>query len=80
MRVRKYMSALVLAAAIVVTPSSAFADVPPGGGTWDHVLTQPGVSLSIEEHGDVIQVCDTAANGSGAHVNVSSSPAATSTR
>ncbi|WP_432190220.1 hypothetical protein [Streptomyces sp. Tue6028] len=63
---RKILGISAGAAAIgglmLATPASASTS-PPGGGTWDHVWTHDGATLSVEEHGDVIQLCDTAADG-----------------
>ena len=58
------------AATIAATPSSASADEPPGGIVWDHTYSAPGVKVYVEEHGDIISVCDTVANGHSAWVTV----------
>ncbi|MDX3434388.1 hypothetical protein PV664_36850 [Streptomyces sp. ME01-18a] len=62
MRIRAYVGALAVAAAIVAAPGSAFATDTPGIN-WDHVWTATGVKLYVEEHGDIVSVCDTSANG-----------------
>ena len=68
---RVLASALALSASLaVVTAGSAFADDPPGGIVWDHTYKAPGVKVYVEEHGDIISVCDTAENGHAAWVLV----------
>jgi hypothetical protein len=48
------------------SPASA-APLQPSATTWDHVWTTSdpahGGTIRIQEHGDVIQLCDTAADG-----------------
>jgi hypothetical protein len=56
------------AAALAATP--AFADNPPGGIVWDHTYKEPGVTVYVEEHGDIISVCDSSENGHSAWVEV----------
>lgn len=58
------------AAAVVSTGGSALADPGPPGIVWDHTYRATGVVLYVEEHGDIVSVCDTAANGHAAEVLV----------
>lgn len=73
-RGRRTVAALFGAAALaslgIVTAPSAGAAELPGGIAWDHVYSGPGVKVYVEEHGDVISVCDTSANGHAAWVAV----------
>ncbi|MGW8885086.1 hypothetical protein [Streptomyces sp. NPDC055749] len=62
------------AATLMVTPGNASAAEPPSiGWEWDHILSASGVKVYVEEHGDIIAVCDTQANGDSAMVQVRSS-------
>ncbi|MFJ5779031.1 hypothetical protein [Streptomyces sp. NPDC093094] len=56
--------------AAVVAPSADAAELP-GGIVWDHTYTGTGVKVYVEEHGDIVSVCDTSANGHSAWVAVS---------
>jgi hypothetical protein len=68
---RVLLGALALSATTaVLTTGSAFASEPPGGIVWDHVYKTTGVTVYVEEHGDWVSLCDSAANGSGAYVVV----------
>ncbi|MGA8112416.1 MAG: hypothetical protein WCA46_02000 [Actinocatenispora sp.] len=58
------------AAAILTTAGAASAAEPPGGIVWDHTWSTTGVTVYVEEHGDIISVCDTSANGDAAYVEV----------
>ncbi|KAB2385926.1 hypothetical protein [Actinomadura montaniterrae] len=61
------------AAAIMATAGNASASEPPDGIVWDHTYsysTVPGVKVYVEEHGDIVSVCDTSANGHSATVRV----------
>ncbi|MFG3555286.1 hypothetical protein ACGGAQ_12980 [Micromonospora sp. NPDC047557] len=58
-------------AAVVAFPGSAAASPEPPGDGWDHVFSVKGVTVYVEEYGDVISVCDTLANGHNAWVDVS---------
>lgn len=62
--------AVALASLGVVNAPSAGAAQLPGGIAWDHVYSGPGVKVYVEEHGDMISVCDTSANGHAAWVAV----------
>lgn len=71
MRIRTYAGALMLAvAAVAAVPGSASAMVVVPGGGWDHVWTAAGVSVSVEEHGDIVMLCDTSANGHAARADI----------
>lgn len=65
--------AAVSAGIAFATPASA-ALSPPGGGTWDHIVysygTPPGATLYIKENGDILEVCDTSADGKAATAKV----------
>ncbi|WP_406094093.1 hypothetical protein [Streptomyces sp. NBC_01013] len=71
---RRSAAALVGAAALAglaaVTTSPATAAEAPTGINWDHTWNGAGVRVYVEEHGDIISVCDTAANGHAAFVTV----------
>ncbi|MET7495034.1 hypothetical protein [Streptomyces sp900116325] len=72
---RRIVAALLGAAALAtlgtVTAPSAFASpAPPGGGTWDHAWSGGGATVYVEEHGDLVSVCDTSSNGHSAWVAV----------
>jgi hypothetical protein len=73
-RGRRTVAALFGAAALgalaIVTAPSATAAEAPDGTTWDHTWTGTGVAVYVEEHGDIISVCDTSANGHSAWVTV----------
>ncbi|GGS26369.1 hypothetical protein GCM10010252_76700 [Streptomyces aureoverticillatus] len=74
-RARRTVAALVGAAALaalgtVNAPTAAAAPVPPGGGSWDHVWSGTGVKVYVKERGDIVSVCDTAANGHSAWTTV----------
>ncbi|MHA6619270.1 hypothetical protein [Pseudonocardia sp. DLS-67] len=58
------------AAALVGFAGSATAGEPPPS-EWDHRWTDRGVAVYVREYGDRISVCDTAADGSNAYVQVS---------
>jgi hypothetical protein len=60
----------VVAAALMATAGNAAAEEPPGGIVWDHTYEAPGVRVYVEEHGDIISVCDTKANGHSARIEV----------
>ncbi|MEU8137205.1 hypothetical protein [Streptodolium elevatio] len=73
-RGRHIVAALFGAAALaslgVVTAPSAGAATLPSGIAWDHIYSGPGVKVYVKEHGDMISVCDTSANGHAAWVAV----------
>ena len=61
-------TALLLAGGALATASSASAtENPPGGGGWDHIWftkdANSGGTLYVEEHGDIVELCDTASDG-----------------
>ncbi|MFB7446828.1 hypothetical protein ACFC01_52920 [Streptomyces mirabilis] len=76
---RKRIAALALATATLVGgglagASSASASTAPDGSSWDHTWTTAdsaqGGTVYVEEHGDVIKVCDTAADGLAPRIQV----------
>ncbi|WP_406447287.1 hypothetical protein OG782_00800 [Streptomyces sp. NBC_00876] len=64
------LGAAAVAALTTITAPAAVAAPEPPGGSWDHIYSAPGVRVYVVEHGDYISVCDTAANGHGAVVQV----------
>ncbi|NEB81966.1 hypothetical protein G3I40_43145 [Streptomyces sp. SID14478] len=62
--------ATALAATILMTAGSASAQPDPGGGDYDHVANYDGARVYFKEHGDVVTLCDTAANGHAAEAYV----------
>ncbi|WP_406453170.1 hypothetical protein OG782_20975 [Streptomyces sp. NBC_00876] len=64
------LGAVALAGLSSVTASPATAAEAPTGINWDHTWNGKGVRVYVEEHGDYISVCDTAANGHSAFVTV----------
>ncbi|WP_410612498.1 hypothetical protein [Amycolatopsis sp. lyj-109] len=58
-----------------MTATSASATVDPPGGSWDHTWTttdaNKGGTVYVEENGDVVSVCDTAADGLSARASIS---------
>lgn len=58
---------IVLACGSLATATSASATVDPPGGSWDHTWTtsdaKQGGTVYIAEYGDVVSLCDTAADG-----------------
>ncbi|MEO3822898.1 hypothetical protein [Actinomadura sp. B10D3] len=59
------------AAAIMATGGTASADEPPGGIVWDHKWSATGIRVYVEEHGDIVSICDSSANGHSAKAYVS---------
>ncbi|MEU8028003.1 hypothetical protein AB0C13_05120 [Streptomyces sp. NPDC049099] len=56
----------------LATATPASATVDPPGGTWDHTwhttdASPYGGTVYVEEYGDVVEVCDTAADGYNAN-------------
>ncbi|MFG3558616.1 hypothetical protein ACGGAQ_29995 [Micromonospora sp. NPDC047557] len=64
--------AALTVAAVVVFPGSAAASPEPPGDGWDHVFSAKGVTVYVEEYGDIVSVCDSLANGYAATVFVES--------
>ncbi|MGQ4491087.1 hypothetical protein LRE75_20930 [Streptomyces sp. 372A] len=74
-RLRRRSTAALLGAAAfagltTVTATPAGAAEAPTGINWDHTWNGRGVRVYVEEHGDIISVCDTSANGHAAFVTV----------
>lgn len=62
-------AAVLASLSAVAAPSASAADVPDGI-VWDHVYKAPGVTVYVEEYGDIISVCDSAANGAPAIASI----------
>ncbi|MDT7802490.1 MAG: hypothetical protein QOI78_5923 [Actinomycetota bacterium] len=76
---RNKIAALVATTAFVaggtlLTATSASATVDPPGGSWDHTWTttdaNKGGTVYVEENGDVVSVCDSAADGLSARAEI----------
>ncbi|MFE4328007.1 MULTISPECIES: hypothetical protein [unclassified Streptomyces] len=65
---RRTAAALLGAAAL--TGLTAVTAPSAGAITWDHTYSGTGVKVYVKEHGDIIRVCDTSANGHSAWVAV----------
>lgn len=63
-------SAALVALTATAAPTAQAAIAPPSGGSWDHIYTGTGVTVYVKEHGDVVSVCDTSANGHSAWAQV----------
>ncbi|MEV0980842.1 MULTISPECIES: hypothetical protein [unclassified Streptomyces] len=67
-------STIVLACGSIATATSASATVDPPGGGWDHTYTtsdaKQGGTVYIAEHGDIVSLCDTAADGLAPRVSI----------
>ncbi len=65
---------LFVAGGALATAASASASVDPPSGGWDHTWTttdgDKGGTVYIEENGDRVSVCDTAADGYAPRVQV----------
>ncbi|NIH82962.1 hypothetical protein [Amycolatopsis viridis] len=73
--IRTLSAVVTLAAAGVLVPAGSASAMPdPPGDGWDHTFSELGVTVYAEEYGDRIAVCDTAANGASAVVNVWAGP------
>lgn len=63
-----------LTGAALATASPAWASDPGGGASWDHTWTTSdaahGGTVYIAEHGDVVELCDTAADGYAPRVEI----------
>ena len=77
---RNKIAALVATTAFVaggtlMTAPSASATVDPPGGSWDHTWkttdANQGGTVYVEENGDVVSVCDSAADGLSARADIS---------
>jgi hypothetical protein len=76
---RNKIAALVATTAFVaggtlMTATAASATVDPPGGSWDHTWkttdAAKGGTVYVEENGDVVSVCDSAADGLSARADV----------
>jgi len=58
--------------AATATSASATIPIPPGGGSWDHTWVTKdanhGGTVYVKEHGDIVMLCDTAADNKSPHV------------
>lgn len=58
-------AALLFCGVAAGSPASAYTGPP--GGSWDHIWSTEdsngGGTIYVKEHGDVIELCDTAADG-----------------
>jgi len=56
--------------------ASAATLPPPGGGSWDHTWTTTdslhGGTIYVDEHGDMVYLCDTAADGYAPRADIAS--------
>ena len=63
-----------VAGGTLLTATSASATVDPPGGSWDHTWyttdADKGGTVYVEENGDVVSVCDSAADGLSARADV----------
>jgi len=67
---------VLLAGGALATATSASAVTDPPGGSWDHTWTtsdaNQGGTVYIEENGDLVSLCDTAADGYAPRVSIAS--------
>ncbi|MEW2519623.1 hypothetical protein [Actinacidiphila alni] len=67
-------AALAVGAVVATAMPASAAPSPPSGGSWDHTWTTSdsahGGTVYIQEHGDVVELCDTAADGYAPRVTV----------
>jgi hypothetical protein len=65
---------VIVAGGSLANATSASATIDPPAGGWDHTWTttdaKQGGTVYVEEYGDVVQVCDTAADGVSPLVDV----------
>lgn len=61
MRIRTSLGALALGAAVLISAGTLLSTAS-AEETWDRTYKFEGISVSMREDGDVIKVCDTAAN------------------
>ncbi|MFD5269034.1 hypothetical protein [Streptomyces sp. NPDC058335] len=63
-----------LAGGALATATSASAVIDPPSGGWDHTWTtsdsNPGGTVYIAEHGDIVSLCDTDADGYAPRVQI----------
>ncbi|MDI5968237.1 hypothetical protein POF50_002555 [Streptomyces sp. SL13] len=66
-RIAALAAAVLLAGGVLATASPASAAPAPPQGSWDHTWTTSdaahGGTVYVEEHGDTVSLCDTAADG-----------------
>ncbi|MEO3826310.1 hypothetical protein [Actinomadura sp. B10D3] len=61
----------VIAGAMALAAAATMATISnASAGSWDHVYKAQGATVYVEEYGDIIKLCDSAANGHGAWINV----------
>lgn len=64
-----------VAGGTLLSATSASATVDPPGGSWDHTWyttdAAKGGTVYVEENGDVVSVCDSAADGLAARASIS---------
>jgi hypothetical protein len=67
----------VASATMVATPGSASGSASAGDTSpsvnWDHTFSGRGAKVYVEEHGDIISLCDSAKNGHGAWLSAEDS-------
>jgi hypothetical protein len=68
-----FTAAALASAAGLALAAPAHASDPGGGGSWDHtyVTIDGGGTVHVQEHGDLIELCDTKADGLSVRVEVS---------
>ncbi|MDQ0377819.1 hypothetical protein [Amycolatopsis thermophila] len=65
------LGVMVLAAGgVLASAGSASAIVEPPAGGWDHTWSAYGATVYVEEHDDIISLCDSSANGHAATARV----------
>lgn len=61
MRIRTSLGALALGAVVLISAGTLLSTAS-AGETWDRIYEFEGITVSMREDGDVVKVCDTAAN------------------
>lgn len=64
------VGAMILAVAAMVATSGIASASDTPGIKWDHIYTAPGAKVYVKEHGDIISLCDTSANGHSAELDI----------
>ncbi|MFG3689641.1 hypothetical protein [Micromonospora sp. NPDC047740] len=70
LQVKRRLSRITAVAAsltVAVTLGIAGPASADDGIDWDHHWSVPGGDVYVEEHGDIVMVCDTKADGKGVH-------------